>query len=144
MRAGKHAESGHAFLELALILPFLVTLALGAADFGRVIALKLAVQETADAAAKLTAKGAQRNGSCPSRADLTAVSAAPSQVRGIRVTAELACTNATTLVPASRCGCGGAGTFVQVTAAAPFHTLGGYRWLAAETVIEATAAARVQ
>lgn len=152
MRILKRAQAGNAILELALILPLLIVLSLGTADFGRLVVLKMAVQDAAYAGANFSSERALRDAACPPAIDLPGAESAATKTfadhaSGLEVQAAVTCsgTTAGTLTDAAACGCAsGIGTFVRVTASAPFHTLGSYPWFPSSSRVSASSIVRVR
>ncbi|MGH9666111.1 MAG: TadE/TadG family type IV pilus assembly protein, partial [Bryobacteraceae bacterium] len=145
-------EAGSAMLELALILPMLVVLSLGTADFARLVTLKIAVQDAAYAGANFVSERALRGSGCPPDVDLAGVESAAvnsfaGRAAGFAAEAAVACAGTTggTLTDAASCDCSSEiGTFVRVRVSAPFRTLGSYPWLPSPVRVSASSVVRVR
>jgi Flp pilus assembly protein TadG len=144
--AGVRSDSGAALIELAVVTPLLLLMALGIGDFGRVVYDSIVLSHAARAGAHY---GAQSNATTADSAGIRQAALQEAQniptigVTSLRIcecpgTGEVSCTTAT---------CGAYGVpqvFVQVTTTATFETLSRYPGIPASVPLSRTARVRRQ
>ena len=125
-RTGARSDRGGALIEMAVMSPLLLSLVLGAGDFGRVMYHAITLTNAARAGA---AYGAQSNAQL---ADATGIRLAAEQeaqnIGAISVTSQRVCECGGVGVACSTASCGGYGAvlaFSEVTATTTFTTLTG-------------------
>jgi Flp pilus assembly protein TadG len=151
----RHSESGQTLLEIALLLPMLVLLALGVVEFGRYGYLGILV---ANAARAGTAYGTQ---TLPQSVDTTGISGAAKNdfksngqlPANLTVTSSVVCgcDNAGTIAPATCTGIG-AGTcasghwvvVLSVTASGTFSSLFNYPLIPSSLAVSRVSSMRVR
>lgn len=149
---GRQRRKGNALIEFALISPVIFLAMFGAADFSRVIAVKTAVQNAADAAANFAAQGTMQPGApCPPTVDISGIQQAASNdfgnKTGFSAVAVVACGSTTsgTLTTGGPCACSTSiGTYVQITTSMPFSTIAPYPGIPSSITVNGSAIVRVQ
>ena len=145
-RDDQRSESGAAIVEMAVITPLLLVLALGVGDFGRVLYTAITLSHAARAGA---AYGAQSTGytgdteGIQQAADGEAQEIAPISVTSQRVCECTGGASVSCMVP----NCGGYGpprVFVEVTTTRTFQTLVPFPGVPATVALSRTAKVRVQ
>lgn len=145
MRGRRFCRSGHSLVELALTLPILVLLTLGAGDFGRVFRLAIALNNAARAGAQY---GSQ---TVITASDTNGMIAAAKQDAGnianLTVTASR-CTcktgSSVAACPASYCTMNPQGTYVTVNTEAPFKTVAPYPGVPSSMTLSRSASMQVE
>lgn len=138
------SETGGALVELAVVLPVLILIAVGVMDYGRVYFTAVAVTNAARAGAEWGASVKGREGQTTNIQDFAKLDGAESAP--ITVTAQQTCKCGATAVSCATT-CGGYGeprVFVEVTATKTVALLIKYPGLPASVTVSRTASFRVQ
>jgi Flp pilus assembly protein TadG len=138
-------QRGQSVVELAIAIPVLIVLLLGAADMGRVFYFGIAVNSAARAGAQY---GSQ---SVITAADSAGMKAAAqtdaSNMPGLSVTAsQCTCASSSTVnvCPSSYCTNSPNATYVEVDTQAPFHTVVTYPGIPSSITLNGKAIMQVQ
>ena len=145
-RGGPRSDAGTSLIEMAVVLPLLVLMVLGVADFGRMLYHAITLSHAARAGA---AYGAQGNGFAGSVAGIQQAAEAEAQnISPIVVTSERLCEcTGGASVSCTTSSCGGYGApraFVEVTATQTFTTLVAYPGIPDTVPLSRTAKVRLQ
>lgn len=133
-------------VELAILVPVVMLLLLGAADFGRIL---YASVEVANASAAGVMYGAQTLGTAKDTAGMT--QAAKNEAQDLKASSLTVnaseycqCPDKNSVSCGGSCSSGKARLYVSVTASYPFKTLVGYPGIPSQTTISKTSVMRVQ
>ena len=143
---GNRARTGHAILELAILVPALMLFLFGAADFGRIF---YASMEVANAAAAGAIYGAQTVGTAKNLSRIQQAARNEAQdlkASSLSVTASqfCQCSDGSSVPCSGSCASGRVELYVSVTATYPFQTLVNYPGIPSQTTISKTSVMRVQ
>lgn len=141
----RRSESGGAALELAIVLPILVLLAMGAADFGRLYFNAIAVADAAKAGAQYGARDINYSGDTASMTAQAVADASPVTLDTVTSSRFCRCSNGST--PSCTGSCSGYGVpqvFVAVRVRKTFNTLFKYPGILSAVPVIRTATIRIQ
>jgi Flp pilus assembly protein TadG len=144
MRKKRHSERGTAFIEAALLLPLLLLICVGTADFSRLFYTGMEVASAAGAGVRYGALK-QSNAS-----DITGMQNAAKNdvnISGMTATASKSCQceDGTSVACTGKCASQGLPLiYVRVTTQATFQTLVNYPMIPASVTVTRTAAMRAR
>lgn len=145
LRRLHRSEHGGAMLELAVVLPVLILIAIGVMDYGRVYFTSIAVANAARAGAEYGVSSTGNQNDQTSIQNFAKLDGA--EVGTMTVTSNTVCKCGATVVACSGTTCGGYGVprvYVQVTASKDVALLLKYPGLPTTVTISRTATFRLQ
>ena len=140
-----HNRRGGALLELAVVMPVLILLAVGVADYARAYKTSVAVVNAAAAATQVGARSAGASGDTAAMTSQAIADASPVTLDTVTSSRFCRCSNGST--PACTGSCSGYGVpqvFVQVRVRKNYAMLFRYPGLPATIAVMRTATLRVQ
>ena len=146
LRRGRSTDSGAALVEMAVVMPLLLVMALGAGDFGRLMYTAITLSHAARAGAAYGAQGNGHAGDGPGivqAAEDEAQDIVPIVVAAQRV---CECTGGA-VVSCTTASCGGYGApraFVEVTVTRTFSTVVPFPGVPSSVPLSRTARVRLQ